>query len=171
MPRPLIIEAVMVAIYGELLQPSVPVEYIVPYTSILELYELQSTPEIIMSNLDQDQHVKQQMKHLTTYLEEPLNRKKIERALQIPWAKSASIPLGDSILFTIVNAVDTEVYGEDFDPIETELLLIAQRLQMPILTDQIDFIQRIIEGGMPIQVFEMDDFQYAIEQNISTNLP
>lgn len=171
MPRPLIIEAVMVAIYGELLQPSVPVEYIVPYTSILELYELQSTPEIIMSNLDHDHHVKQQMRQLTKYLEEPFNRKKIERALQIPWAKSAAIPLGDYTVITIVNAIDTEAYGEDFDPIETELLLIAQRLEMPILTDQIDFIQRIIEGGMPVQVFEMDDFQFAIEDNISTNLP
>lgn len=171
MPRQFIIEAVMVAFYGELLQPTGPVEYIVPYTSILELYELQSTPEIIMSNLDQDQHVKQQMKYLTTYLEEPLNRKKIERSLHIPWAKSASIPLGDSIVITIVNAVDTEVYGEDFDPIETELLLIAQRLEIPLLTDQFDFIQRIIEGGLPVQVFEIEDFQFAMEENVFTNQP
>ncbi len=161
----------MVAFYGELLQPSEPVEYLVPYTSILELYELQSTPDIIMSNLDHDQHVKQQMKQLTTYLEEPLNRKKIERALQIPWAKSTSIPLGDATLITIVNGVDTEVYGEDFDPIETELLLIAQRLQIPLLTDQFEFIQRIIEGGVPVQVFDIEDFQFAMEENVFTPHP
>ncbi|OAB35732.1 ADP-heptose synthase [Paenibacillus macquariensis subsp. defensor] len=171
MSRQFIIEAAMVAFYGELLQPSESVEYIIPYTSILELYELQSTSDIIMSNLDQDQHVKQQMKQLTTYLEEPLNRKKIERALQIPWAKSTSIPLGDSIIVTVVNAVDTEAYGEDFDPIETELLLIAQRLQIPLLTDQFEFIQRIIEGGLPVQVFDIEDFQFAIEDNFFTPHP
>jgi len=171
MPRQFIIEAAMVTFYGELLQPSESVEYIVPYTSILELYELQSTSDIIMSNLDHDQHVKQQMKQLTTYLEEPLNRKKIERALQIPWNKSTSIPLRDSIIITVINAVDTEAYGEDFDPIETELLLIAQRLQIPLLTDQFEFIQRIIEGGLPVQVFDIEDFQFAIEDNVFTPHP
>ncbi|OAB45024.1 ADP-heptose synthase [Paenibacillus antarcticus] len=171
MPRQFIIEAAMVTLYGELLQPSQSVEYIVPYTSILELYELQSTSDIIMSNLDHDQHVKQQMKQLTSYLEEPLNRKKIEHALQIPWTKSTSIPLCDSIIITVINAVDTEAYGEDFDPIETELLLIAQRLQIPLLTDQYEFIQRIIEGGLPVQVFDIEDFQFALEDNVFSPRP
>lgn len=40
MPRQFVTEAVMMAIYGQLLAPRSPVEYIVPYTTIMELYEL-----------------------------------------------------------------------------------------------------------------------------------
>lgn len=35
MSRRFVIEAVMVAIYGELLVPQAPVEYIVPYTTVM----------------------------------------------------------------------------------------------------------------------------------------
>ncbi|MGV2644703.1 ADP-heptose synthase, partial [Clostridium perfringens] len=39
MTRIFVTEAVMLAIYGQLLVPPKPVEYIIPYTTILELYE------------------------------------------------------------------------------------------------------------------------------------
>ncbi len=121
MSRPFVTEAVMVAIYGQLLSPPAPVEYIVPYTTILELYEFQSSADPMMDNPTDDQHVKTKINELISYFEEPLNKKKIERALAVPWAKSPSILFGDQASITIVNAMDTAQYGEYFDPIETEL--------------------------------------------------
>lgn len=59
--------------------------------------------------------------------------------------------------------MDTAQYGEYFDPIETELLLTSQRLNTPILTDQVDFIARIIESSAPVQVFDIDDFDFAMD--------
>lgn len=76
MPRQLVTEAVMVAIYGQLLAPSAPVEYLIPYTTVLELYELQSSTEPLMESPQEDQHVKQKIGELISYFEEPFNRKK-----------------------------------------------------------------------------------------------
>ncbi|MNP55485.1 hypothetical protein D3C76_1501390 [compost metagenome] len=66
--------------------------------------------------------------------------------------------------------MDTAAYGEMFDPIETELLLSSQREKVPILTDQFELIQRIIEGGVPVQVYDIDDFDFALEEETSRNL-
>jgi hypothetical protein len=163
MSRPFVTEAVMVAIYGQLLAPPAPVEYIVPYTTILELYEFQSSAEPMMDNPIDDQHVKTKINELISYFEEPLNKKKIERALAVPWAKSPAILFGDHACITIVNAMDTAQYGEYFDPIETELILTSQRLGIPILTDQVELIARIIESESPVQVFDIDDFDFAMD--------
>ncbi|MCM3128818.1 MULTISPECIES: ADP-heptose synthase [unclassified Paenibacillus] len=171
MPRQLVTEAVMVAIYGQLLEPSAPVEYLIPYTTVLELYELQSSTEPLMGSPQEDQHVKQKIGELISYFEEPFNRKKISRALQVPWAKSASIPLDDHVSIIIVGAMDTAQYGEFFDPIETELLLTAQRYQQPLLTDQVEWIGRIIEAGVPVQVYDIEDFDFALENNDFTTGP
>lgn len=65
--------------------------------------------------------------------------------------------------------MDTAVYGETFDPIETELLLSSQREKVPILTDQFELIQRIIEGGVPVQVYDIDDFDFAMEEETFHN--
>lgn len=163
MSRQFVTEAVMVAIYGQLLAPPAPVEYIVPYTAVLELYEFQTSSDPLMDNTADDQHVKAKVNELISYFEEPLNKKKIERALLVPWGKSPSILFGDQVSISIVNAVDTAQYGEYFDPIETELLLTSQRLDTPILTDQVDFIARIIESSAPVQVFDIDDFDFAMD--------
>ncbi|GIO53282.1 MULTISPECIES: ADP-heptose synthase [Paenibacillus] len=163
MSRQFVTEAVMVAIYGELLQTSVPVEYIVPYTSLLELYELQDSDEPLMSSAEDDRYVKARIKELTAYFEEPLNKKKIQKALHMPWAKSPSILLGESARITVINAMDTAPYGELFDPVETELLLSSQREEAPVLTDQIELIQRIVEAAVPVHVFDIEDFQFAVE--------
>lgn len=166
MSRRFVIEAVMVAIYGELMVPQAPVEYIVPYTTIMELYEFQNSPEPLMNDADDDLHVKHKIGELIAYLEEPLNRKKLERALHVPWSKSPSILFGDQISWTVVNAVDNERYGELLDPIETEIVLTAQRENAPVLTDQLELIRRIIEAEMPIQVFDIGDFEFAMEDSM-----
>ncbi|MCM3782856.1 ADP-heptose synthase [Neobacillus mesonae] len=165
MPRQLVTEAVMVAIYGQLLAPSAPVEYLVPYTTVLELYELQSSPEPLMELAEEDQHVKKKIGELITYFEEPFNKKKISKALQTPWAKSSSILLDDKVSISIIGAMDTAQYGDFFDPIETELLLTAQRFNLPLLTDQAEWIGRIIEASVPVQVYDIEDFEYALEND------
>lgn len=166
MSRRFVIEAVMVAIYGELLVPRVPVEYIVPYTTVMELYEFKNSPEPLMSDPVDDMHVKQKISELIAYLEEPLNRKKLERSLAVPWSKSPSILFGDLVSWTVINSVDNEQYGEFLDPIETEVVLTAQREHVPILTDQLELIRRIIEAEVPVQVFDIADFEYAMEDSI-----
>ncbi|ANA83073.1 hypothetical protein PVOR_22149 [Paenibacillus vortex V453] len=163
MTRIFVTEAVMLAIYGQLLIPSKPVEYIIPYTTILELYELHTTDEHLMNSSADDQHVKIKIGELISYFEEPLNKKKIERALQVPWAKSPSIPVGETTRVSVMNTMDTAPYGESFDPIETELLLASQRAEAPILTDQYELIQRIVDSALPVQVYDIDDFDFALE--------
>ncbi|MRN54616.1 ADP-heptose synthase [Paenibacillus monticola] len=171
MSRQFVTEAVMMAIYGQLLVPSSPVEYIVPYTTIMELYELRDSDEPLMNRPDDDKHVKLKIRELINYFEEPLNSKKINRCLSIPWAKSSAILLGGQAQITIINSMDTETYGEVFDPIETELLLSSQREKVPILTDQFELIQRIIEGGIPVQVYDIDDFDFAMEEESFRSSP
>lgn len=166
MSRRFVIEAVMVAIYGELMVPSAPVEYIVPYTTIMELYEFHNSPETLMGDSDDELHVKNKISELIAYLEEPLNRKKLERALNVPWSKSSSILFGDNISWTVVNAVDNEQYGEFLDPIETEIVLTAQRENAPVLTDQLELIRRIIECEVPVQVFDIGDFEFAMDDSV-----
>jgi hypothetical protein len=168
MSRRFVIEAVMVAIYGELMMPSTPVEYLVPYTSVMELYEFHHSTEVLMSNPEDDLHVKNKISELIAYLEEPLNVKKLERALQTPWSKSPSIIFDQNVSWTVVNAIDTQQYGDYFDPIETETVLIAQRENAPVLTDQLELITRIIECGVPVQVFDISDFEFAMDDNITT---
>ncbi|MCL6602926.1 MAG: ADP-heptose synthase [Paenibacillus sp.] len=170
MSRQFVTEAVMMAIYGQLLVPGSPVEYIVPYTSVLELYELQDSEDPIMNFPEDDAHVKSKIKELINYFEEPLNKKKINRCLAMPWSKSSAILLGGKVQLTIINSMDTAPYGELFDPIETELLLTSQREKVPILTDQFELIQRIIEGGVAVQVYDIDDFDYAIEESSRSSL-
>lgn len=167
MTRIFVTEAVMLAIYGQLLVPPKPVEYIIPYTTILELYELQTTEEHLMNSSADDQHVKIKIGELISYFEEPLNKKKIERALQVPWSKSPTIPVSETTRVSVMNTMDTAPYGESFDPVETELLLASQRAEAPILTDQYELIQRIVESALPVQVYDIDDFDFALEVPLS----
>lgn len=163
MSQRFVIEAVMVAIYGQLLSANRPVEYIVPYTTVLELYEFEEGSEPLMNEPGDDKFVKEKVKELIAYFEEPLNKKRIQKALTVPWAKTAPILLGEHIKLTIVNAVDNAHYGELFDPIETEVLLSAIKEEAPVLTDQLEMIQRIISASVPVQVFDIDDFEFALE--------
>jgi len=164
MTRRFVMEAVMVAIYGQLMAPKCPVEYLIPYSTIQELYEMRESDDPIMPEADEDRHVKSKVAELIGFFEEDLNKKKIERALAVPWRKSPPLLASDQITFTIVNAMDNAQYGEIFDPVETELILTAQREQLPVLTDQFEFVDKIVEAAVPVRVFDVEDFEYALEE-------
>ncbi|NOU95865.1 ADP-heptose synthase [Paenibacillus sp. LMG 31456] len=163
MRRRLVIEAVMLTIYGEMLVPDREVEYLVPYSTIQELYELRESKEPIMPDADDELHVRTKINELINMTEEPFNRKKIERALSVPWAKSSPLPLNSKVTLTIIYAVENAEYGEQFDPIETDLILTSLHEKVPMLTDQPEFVDRLIEAEVPVQVYDMDDFEYAVE--------
>jgi hypothetical protein len=167
MRRRFVIEAVMIATYGHLLVPVRPVDYVVPYSSIMELYDMSESAEPVMEDPTEDKHVKAKIGELISFFQDPLNRKKIERALQMPWRESSPLLLNELISFTVVLAVDNEQYGELFDPIETEQILTATRLQIPMLSDQIDLQDRIIEAAVPVQIYDIEDFDFAVEEGIT----
>ena len=158
-----VVEAVMLASYGQLVLPRKSVHYFIPYTTILELYEMEQSSEPIMADPDDNEHVKQKIQELIAFFELELNRKKIEQALAVPWKKSAPIRVNDNVALTVVYAVENAQFGDDFDPVETELLLTAMREEAPLLTDQIDFIDRAIEAEVPVQLIDIDDFEFALE--------
>ena len=166
MRRRFVIEAVMVATYGQLLLPSRPVDFVLPYSTILELYDMKDGADPVMDNPEDDAHVKQKITELIAFFEDPFNRKKIERALQMPWRESSPLLLNDTIQFTVVHAVDNAHYGEYFDPIETELLLTSLKLEVPLLSDQFEFQDRLIEAEVPVQVYDIEDYEFAVEEGI-----
>lgn len=168
MRRRFVIEAVLVATYGHLLVPSRPIDYVVPYSSIAELYEMRDGADPVMDDPDDDGHVKNKINELIAFFEDSLNRKKIEKAMQVPWRESPPLLLNDTIQFTVVHAVDNAHYGEMFDPIETELLLTGLRLKLPLLSDQIDFQDKLIEAEIPVQIYDIEDFEFAVEEGISS---
>ncbi|MCY9659129.1 ADP-heptose synthase [Paenibacillus chondroitinus] len=163
MSRTFIIEAVMLAVHGQLMLPGQPVTYIIPYTSIQELYELHAGSEPIMLEEEDDGFVKQMIGELIAFFEESFNKKKIEKALVAPWRKSPPLPINEHVTLMVVLAIDTEAYGEQFDPIETELILSSMKEQAPILTDQFDLIERLIQAEIPVQAFDVEDFEFAVE--------
>jgi len=163
-PRRFVLEAVMLAVYGHLFEPRRPVEYVIPYTTIMELYEMRQEGEQVMPDPEEDVFAKQQIEQLITYFESELNKKKIERALTAPWRTSPPLLLRDNVSCVIINAMDNARYGELFDPVETELILTSMREQAPLLTDQFEFVSRLIANEVPIPIYDIDDFDYAVEQ-------
>ena len=168
MHKRFVIEAVLVATYGHLLVPSRPVDYVIPYSSISELYDMRDGSEPVMEDPDDDRHVKAKINELIAFFEESFNRKKIEKALQVPWRESSPLLLNDEIQFTIVYAVDNAQYGELFDPIETELLLTSLKLNIPLLSDQFEFQEKLLEAEVPVQIYDIEDFEFAVEEGISS---
>lgn len=157
----------MLAIYGQLLMPGRQVEYLIPYSTILELYDMKESSDPVMPDPEEDAHVKEKIGDLIAFFEEPLNRKKIEKTIVTPWKKSAPILVNDETSLTVVYAIDNAQYGEVFDPVETELLLTASREQAPVLTDQLEFIDKLIEQEVPVQAFDIEDFEFAVEEDVS----
>jgi len=166
MKRRFVIEAVMAAIYGELMVPNRPVEYLLPYSTVQELYDMRDNTEPVMPDPSDDAHVKKKIQEMIAFFEDSFNRKKIERAFPAPWKLSLPLVVNDNVTFIVVNSMENAQYGETFDPIETELLLTSVREQAPILTDQLDFLERVIEHEIPVQVFDIEDFEYALEAEI-----
>lgn len=165
MRRRFVMEAVMVTIYGQLMAPQRSVEYLVPYTTIMELYDMVASEEPIMPEPADDAHVKAKIAELIAYFEDPFNRKKLERSLIAPWKESPPVLVNDFVTFIVVNAMDNAQYGDIFDPVETELILTASHYQVPILTDQVEFQDKLIEAGVPVQLYDIDDFEYAVDQS------
>lgn len=167
MEQRFVIEAVMLASYGQLLLPNRPVEYVVPYSTIMELYEMRDSSEPIMTTSEDERHVRNKMIELIDFLEEPLNRKKIEKAIAVPWRSSSPLLISDLVSMTVVHAIDNAQYGEMFDPIETEMVLIALKQQIPLLTDQFELQDRLIEHEIPVQIYDVEDFEFAMEGGIA----
>jgi hypothetical protein len=168
MSRRFVIEAVMIAIYGQLLLPKRPVEYRIPYTSVMELYDMKDSPEPVMPEPDDDAHVKGKIGEMISYFEDPFNKKKLERALMAPWRESPPLPINENVTFVIVNAAESMQYGELFDPIETEVILMSLRMQCPVLTDQIEFQDKVVQNAIPVQLFDIDDFEFAVEDGLES---
>ncbi|WP_159887926.1 ADP-heptose synthase [Paenibacillus puerhi] len=169
MSRRFVIEAVLVAIYGELMAPSQPVEYLIPYNTIMELYEMKDSPEPVMPEASDDAHVKGKIVELIAFFDDSFNKKKLERALQAPWRLSPPLPINEHVTFTVVNAMENAQYGEAIDPIETEVILTSLREQAPVITDQVEFMDKIIQAEIPVQVYDVYDFDFAVEQGISAD--
>lgn len=155
----------MIAIYGQLLQPRRPVEYRIPYSTVMELYDLLESDEPIMQDPQDERHVRDKIKEMIAFFEEPFNKKKLERALIAPWKESPPLPIDDHVTFIVVNAVENMQYGELFDPIETEIILTSLRLQCPVLTDHVEYQDKVIQNSVPIQIFDIDDFEFALEED------
>lgn len=166
MARRFVTEAVMIAIYGQLMVPNRPVEYVMPYSSLMELYDLMESKEPIMNHSEEDPYIRRNIEGLVRFFEDALNKKKIERALVSPWKKSPSLLVNDMVSITVVYSLENAEYGEKFDPIETDLILLSIREKAPILTDQYEFVDKVIEGAVPVQVFDIEDFEYAVEEDV-----
>ncbi|MFC5531957.1 ADP-heptose synthase [Cohnella yongneupensis] len=168
MSRRFVIEAVMIAIYGQLLLPKRPVEYRIPYTTVMELYDMKDSPDPVMPEQDDDAHVKLKIGEMIAFFEDPFNKKKLERALIAPWRESPPLPINENVTFVVVNTSENMQFGEVFDPIETEVILLAQRIDSPVLTDQIEFQDKVVQNGISVQLFDIDDFEFAIEDVAET---
>lgn len=165
-PRRFVIEAVMLAVYGQLLVPKRPVEFLIPYSTLMELYEMRDSEDHVMVDQEDDWLAKQQITALITFFENELNQKKINRALSVPWRNSSPLLLQDHVSVVVVNALDNMRYGESFDPIETELVMTSMREQAPLLTDQLEYVAHIIEHEIPVPIYDIEDFEYALEQEL-----
>lgn len=152
----------MLAIYGELLTPSTSVEYIIPASTIYELEEIVQTTEPIMPDPDDDKHVREVIKDMIQYFADPFKRKKMEKTLLAPWS-TITFPFQEDVHLTIIKATDSAFWGEAFDPIETQLVDTALRLRSPILTDQVDLQERLLEFEVPVQFYDIEDFDFALE--------
>ena len=106
---------------------------------------------------------------MIAFFEDPFNKKKLERALIAPWRESPPLPINENVTFVVVNTSENMQFGEVFDPIETEVILLAQRMDSPILTDQIEFQDKVIQNGISVQLFDIDDFEFAIEEAAETS--
>jgi hypothetical protein len=168
MSRRFVIEAVMIAIYGQLLLPKRPVDYRIPYSTVMELYDLRESEEPIMQDAEDERHVRIKIGEMIEFFEDPFNKKKLERALTTPWRESPPLPINENVTFIVVNAVENMQYGETFDPIETEIVLSSLRLQCPVLTDHVDFQDKVVQNGVPIQLYDIDDFEFAVEEGADT---
>ncbi|QQE75666.1 ADP-heptose synthase [Brevibacillus composti] len=166
MSKQFVIEAIMLAIYGELMAPSQPVEYFIPSSTIYELDEFYHSPEPIMPDPDDDMHVRKVMREMSQFFADPFNRKRLEKGLIAPWS-CIPFTFPGGVTIQVVKVEDTAFWGELFDPVETQILLTGMHFDIPVITDQPDYQDRILEYVVPVQFYDIDDFEFALEQGIS----
>lgn len=160
-----VLEPILFAIFGELLYPTEPVEYLIPYSTLIELYEMRDHDEIV-SDVIENERVKQNLAGLIAFFDQPLVKKKIDRALKVPWQKSSPILFSEHVTLTVVYSLDNAEFGESFDPIETEMILTAKRENVPIISDQLEFQQKSIDMKLPITFIDVADFGFALEEDL-----
>ncbi|HEU4962298.1 MAG TPA: ADP-heptose synthase [Bacilli bacterium] len=159
-----VLEPVLFAIFSELLEPIEPIEYVIPYVSVIELYDLKDSDQVVM-DLSQDARVKGNIEQLIAFFEQPFVRKKMERTLKVPWMKSAPILFSETVTITVVNSLDNAEFGEAFDPVETELLLTARREQLPIISDQLEFQKRVHEARIGLTVIDVAEIGFRVDED------
>lgn len=165
MRKRFVIEAIMLAIHGQMLVPARQVEYVIPYSTIVELYEFKESEEPIMHNQQEEKYVRDAINEMIDFFEDPFNKKKVERALQVPWKMSPPLPVNDRVTLSVIYSLDNEQFGEVFDPIETELLLTALRERIPVISDQYELQEKIIAEEIAVRVYDIEDFEYAVEDD------
>ncbi|TCP53740.1 hypothetical protein EV586_10584 [Tumebacillus sp. BK434] len=164
-----VVEPILFAMFGELLFPTEPIEYIIPYSTVMELYDLRESEEVI-SDPQENERVKANLEKIIQFFEQPFVSKKLDKSLRVPWQKSRPILFNENVTFTVVNALDNAEYGEEFDPVETELILLARREQIPLITDQLQFQQRIVEARINITVIDVADFGFQVDDGMFEEL-
>ncbi|MFC4769022.1 ADP-heptose synthase [Effusibacillus consociatus] len=167
--RTFVTEPVVLAMFGELLQPSSPVRYLFPLSSIKELHLLLN--ETLSSDDEEQTVIRSNIENLIAFFENPFVNKKIDQCSFAPWAISKPIIYHELVTFQVVNAVDTAAYGEEFDPIETELILLAMKENVPLLIEDPSIQERIVESDLPMQVFDVADFEFALEEDLTGGTP
>lgn len=166
MPKQFVLEAVMLAIFGELTTPGQPVEYLIPASTIYELEELIESNEPLVPDPEDERHVRKMMGEIAQFFNDPFISKRMEKELLAPWSK-VTFSISNLVDVTVVKAEDNAMWGELFDPIETVLMLTAMHFEAPLLTDQIEWQDRLLEYLIPVQFYDIDDFEFALEQGIS----
>ncbi|GAX89511.1 ADP-heptose synthase [Effusibacillus lacus] len=172
--RSFAVEPVVLAIYGELLQPSVPVRFLMPLSAVEELGLF--LEENFSSDEEEQAAIHSNIKRLVSFFDNPFVRKKTTLAGHPPWSVSKPVVYNEFVTVQVVNTVDTAAFGEEFDPIETELILLAMKENVPILTEDPFLQDRIVNSGLDVQVYDVEDFEFALEEGLAgmgpdSNLP
>lgn len=119
-----------------------------------------------MYDNEEEKHVRAMITEMLQFFRDPFSSKKMEKTLVAPWS-TVTFPIRPNVSLTVVKAEDNEMWGELFDPIETELLLTSMRFEAPLITDQDDWQDRILEYLLPVQFYDIEDFNFAVEDGIS----
>ncbi|MNR68769.1 hypothetical protein D3C85_1935330 [compost metagenome] len=48
------------------------------------------------------------------------------------------------------------------------MLLTSLKLNVPLLSDQFEFQDRLIEAEVPVQVYDIEDYEFAVEEGIAS---
>lgn len=167
--RTFVTEPLVLALFSELLLPSYPVRYLIPYSSLQELYLFRN--ERLSEDEEEQNVMMENITILIDFFENPFVKKKVDSVASIPWAVSKPILYHEQVSFQVVNSTESAEFGDEFDPIETELLLLAAKENVPLLIEDPSIQQRIIDYDVSVQVYDVADFEFALEEDLSGGKP